>query len=102
MKEIAFFLSYMFNRGEGGSLILILKVISGIHDMVNGMVLEANADVTSHITKLMSEGVRTSRHIFVCYACPASFVSLEAMTDHLNSISHRMAKMGNGNKECLR
>ena len=55
MKEITFFLSYMFNRGEGGSLILILKVISCIHDMVNGMVLEANADVTSHITKLINQ-----------------------------------------------
>ena len=110
IKEMTFFLSYVYPKtaengaaGAASSLTLYLNVLSAVHDRLGqDVAVAAHPDMAGHVTKLMSQGRGMSRHVFVCYVCPASFVSLAEMRDHLDSIGHRMAKMGNRNKECLR
>ena len=52
VKEIVFFLSNVFPKTEqnGGSLLktplfLILKILSAVHDLVNGTALEGNPEI---------------------------------------------------------
>ena len=57
-----------------------------------------------HISRLMAEGKPSSpvpRYNFVCYLCPAQFVTIKEMMAHVEKIGHRMATIGNNNKEIL-
>ena len=52
----------------------------------------------------MAEGKPSSpvpRYNFVCYLCPAQFVTIKEMMAHVEKIGHRMATIGNNNKEIL-
>ena len=112
IKEVTFFLSNVFpkTRQNGAgfvnvALYQILSILSRVHDLVDEADLSANNTISDHVSSLIASSSverRLPRFRYVCYSCPFQTISLKDLKTHVESVSHRMAKMGTNNQDVLR